>query len=100
MSGSSGSNVSETATNHKYASLDHIYTNIDRKDLPVDAGNDTEEHYQYQQYYQEEIPIVTDENIICDLCEKKFKNKKSFKIHCYKFHTHDKLLQKSLIAMT
>ena len=98
MSGSSGSYVSEALTNHKYASLDHIYTNIDKKDVAEGKGIDKD--VQYQQYFREEGPIINDENIICDLCEKKFKNKKSFKIHCYKFHTHDKLLQKSLIAMT
>ena len=36
----------------------------------------------------------------CSYCGKTFKNKNSLKMHKYKIHTSDKILQRSLIAMT
>ena len=68
---------------HHYASLNDIYT----KPQP---GSET----------QTPKCLSDDGEITCPLCEKKFRSKQSFKIHRYRFHTKDKLLQQSLIALT
>ena len=68
---------------HHYASLNDIHTT-------PQSGSETE------------TPkcLSDDGEITCPLCEKKFRSKQSFKIHRYRFHTKDNLLQQSLIALT
>ena len=68
---------------HHYASLNDIYTK-------PQSGSET----------QTPKCLSDDGGLTCPLCEKKFRSKQSFKIHRYRFHTKDKLLQQSLIALT
>ena len=79
-----------------YLSMDHIYTDIDKqgawteeeeKDRSLSAGAGAAE-------------TRSDGRVECNLCNKTFKNKNSFKVHKYRFHTGEKILQESLIIMT
>ena len=80
---SSNEDDKEQDDEHHYASLDDIYS----KPQP---GRETE------------IPkyLSDDGQINCPLCDKTFRSKQSFKIHRYRFHTKEKFLQQSLIALT
>ena len=65
------------------ASSDNVYSSIDNADV------------------SDNCPLMKNtQNLTCELCDKTFKNKQHFKLHCYKMHTGDKFLQKSLIALT
>ena len=79
---------------HVYASLDSIHQ------VEMGPGNwdkDTAEAGVIQVNTGED---TKDKEFMCELCEQIFKTKKSFRLHCYKFHTRERLLQKSLMAIT
>ena len=84
MTGLSNDDDKEHDATHHYASLEDIYTN-------PQPGSEAETP-----------KCLSDDgiNISCPLCEKTFGSKQSFKIHRYRFHTKEKLLQQSLIAIT
>ena len=80
---------------HVYASLDTIHqvetgTGFWDKDT-VEAGVTHENTGEDSKDSKE---------FMCELCEQIFKTKKSFRLHCYKYHTRERLLQKSLMAIT
>ena len=84
MTGLSNDDDKEHDATHHYASLEDIYTN-------PQPGSEAETP-----------KCLSDDGIkiSCPLCEKTFRSKQSFKVHRYRFHTKEKLLQQSLIAIT
>ena len=79
-----------------YVSMDHIYTDIDRQ---TDRSGVTEEP-RGDVEDQENKTNPGDGRVECKLCSKTFKNKNSLKVHKYRYHTGEKILQESLIIMT
>ena len=76
---------------HVYASLDSIHR--------VERGPANGDEYTlgaHANTWEEE----DSKQFMCELCEQVFKTKKSFRLHCYKYHTRERLLQKSLMAIT
>ena len=94
-----------------YVSMDHIYDTIKKKD-----EDDDELIILREGLWQCKLCDKSDKKKTtmkchlqvhsssashsCSYCAKTFKNKNSLKIHKYKTHTSDKILQRSLIAMT
>ena len=83
---------------HVYASLDSIHQ-VDMG--PGIWGKDTVEAVTHVEAgVNHENSGENSKEFLCELCEQIFKTKKSFRLHCYKFHTRERLLQKSLMAIT
>ena len=89
MNGLSGSSSEEYS--HEYDSLLHIYDNLEEHKLSNDVESTEGEGNSDDKLFVK---------FACDLCDKTFLNKSNLKLHRYKFHTREKILQKSLIAMT
>ena len=86
--------VKMSVRSKSYMSMDHIYTDIDKQD---DSTEDNDESLLAKVVDEVKKP---DGRIDCNLCNKTFKNKNSLKVHKYRFHTGEKILQESLIIMT
>ena len=80
-----------------YISMDHIYTDIDRQN---DRSEVTEEVTEEEKENKTSLVSLGNGRVECKLCGKTFKNKNSLKVHKYRFHTGEKILQESLIIMT
>ena len=83
---------------HVYASLDTIHqVEIE----PDNWDKDTlEPGVTYENAEEDSKDSKDSKEFMCELCEQIFKTKKSFRLHCYKYHTRERLLQKSLMAIT
>ena len=79
-----------------YVSMDHIYTDIDRQTGQSKVTEEAREELEDQ----ENKANLGDGRVECKLCSKTFKNKNSLKVHKYRYHTGEKILQESLIIMT
>ena len=80
-----------------YVSMDHIYTDIDRQG---DQSKVIEEAREEVEDQDKKADLLGDGRVECKLCSKTFKNKNSLKVHKYRYHTGEKILQESLIIMT
>ena len=81
-----------------YVSMDHIYTDIDRQTDQSKVAEEAREEVEVED--QENKVKLGDGRVECKLCSKTFKNKNSLKVHKYRYHTVEKILQESLIIMT
>ena len=66
----------------------HLYASLDDNDTKPENVD------------QHPKSLNEDDNLNCPLCDKTFKSKQSLKMHRYRLHTKEKLLQQSLIALT
>ena len=87
--------VKMSVRSKSYVSMDHIYTDIDRQ---TDRSEVTEEVKEEEQ--ENKVNLAAAGRVECKLCGKTFKNKNSLKVHKYRYHTGEKILQESLIIMT
>ena len=102
---------SDSDTKQAYVSMDHIYDTIKNKDdvngelivqkdglwhckLCNKADKNKSSMTCHLQVHTSSDPYN------CSFCGKSFKNKNALKMHKYTTHTSDKILQRSLIAMT
>ena len=111
MSASKIENSSANDKTQAYVSMEHIYDSVKNKDnadqelivltdglwhckLCDKADKKKSAMKCHLQVHSASDPYS------CSFCGKSFKNKGALKMHKYKMHTSDKLLQRSLIAMT
>ena len=93
---SGNSEASSEEANHHYDSMIHIYNNIENEE----EINHIQQDEVANEHGQNGLMNSESNALVCDLCDKEFKSKSNFRLHRYKFHTREKILQKSLIAMT
>ena len=91
----------------QYVSMEHIYTDIHREEagqVELVEGLWSCKLCGHQEETRQEIDLHVKTSHkaahTCLYCSKTFRNKAALKLHKHKYHTGEKLLQKSLIAMT
>ena len=89
--------VKMNARSRSYLSMDHIYTDIDKQDSWAEESNRSLSAKADAEEIQSNL---SEGRVECNLCNKTFKNKNSLKVHKYRYHTGEKILQESLIIMT
>ena len=110
----STSKIENSSVNDKtqaYVSMEHIYHDVKNKDSAdqeLIVLKDGLWHCKLCEKKDKKKSIMkchlqvhsASDPYSCSFCGKSFKNKGALKMHKYKMHTRDKLLQRSLIAMT
>ena len=89
--------VKMNARSRSYLSMDHIYTDIDKQDT---WAEESDRSLSAKADAEEIQSNLSEGRVECNLCNKTFKNKNSLKVHKYRYHTGEKILQESLIIMT